>query len=93
MHYEADKDKAVNLPDIISFYNKTKGGVDTFDQLCHTYRKKRSLAAVTNENSKSGRFSYCPRSKDRTSRTQCATCKTLICNEHQNIICQSCLNF
>ncbi|CAH2101252.1 unnamed protein product [Euphydryas editha] len=172
MHYEADKDKAVNLPDIISFYNKTKGGVDTFDQLCHTYsvsrkthrwslcvfygilnivwinsmillnssnatdkqvfknrhtylktlafdlikphledrfqyrtlptslqisiedilEEKRSLAAVTNENSKSGRCSFCPRSNDRKSRTQCAMCKTLICNEHQNKICHNCLN-
>lgn len=28
-------------PDIVNFYNKTKGGVDTFDQLCHTYTTSR----------------------------------------------------
>ncbi|XP_013198532.2 piggyBac transposable element-derived protein 4 [Amyelois transitella] len=41
MHNEPDKDKSVNLPEIISFYNETKGGVDTFDQLCHTYSVSR----------------------------------------------------
>lgn len=171
MHMEADKDKAVNLPEIISFYNQTKGGVDTFDQLCHTYSvsrktrrwslcvfygilntvginsmvllhsptatnkqsfknrrtylktlafdfiqphleerfqyrtlptslqisigdilgKKRPAAVATFSNARSGRCSFCPRSKDRKSRTQCAMCKTFICNEHQTKICQNCL--
>ncbi|CAG4983755.1 unnamed protein product [Parnassius apollo] len=37
MHYQPDEDKSVDLPEIISFHNQTKGGVDTFYQLCHTY--------------------------------------------------------
>ncbi|GBP88137.1 hypothetical protein EVAR_65544_1 [Eumeta japonica] len=41
MHFKPDEDIAVNLPEIISFYNQTKGGVDTFDQLCHTYSVSR----------------------------------------------------
>ncbi|GBP71879.1 PiggyBac transposable element-derived protein 4 [Eumeta japonica] len=171
MHFKPDEDKAVNLPEIISFYNQTKGGVDTFDQLCHTYSvsrktrrwslcvfygilnivginsmillhssdatnkqvfknrrtylktlafdlikphleerfqyrtlptslqisigdilgKKRPTPSVASPNLKSGRCLFCPRSKDRKSRTQCATCKTFICTDHQNKICQNCL--
>lgn len=40
-HFQPDQDKSVDLPEIISFYNQTKGGVDTFDQLCHTYSVSR----------------------------------------------------
>lgn len=47
MHYEADKDQTVHLPDIISFYNQTKGGVDSFDQLCHTYSVSRKTRRWT----------------------------------------------
>lgn len=41
MHIHPDEDKTVSLPEMIVFYNKTKGGVDTFDQLCHTYSVSR----------------------------------------------------
>ncbi|XP_045482176.1 piggyBac transposable element-derived protein 1-like [Harmonia axyridis] len=38
MHEKGDEaNENKNLPDIIQFYNDTKGGVDTLDQLCHTY--------------------------------------------------------
>lgn len=37
MHPEGDKPNSVVLPEIIDFYNRTKGGVDTFDQLAHRY--------------------------------------------------------
>lgn len=38
MHEKGDEaNENKNLPDIIQFYNETKGGVDTMDQLCHTY--------------------------------------------------------
>lgn len=169
-HFQPDQDKSVDLPEIISFYNQTKGGVDTFDQLCHKYSvsrktrrwslcvfygilnivginsmillhssnatgkqvfknrrtylktlafdlikphledrflyktlpmhlqesiggilgKKRSYDAPTPSKSKSGRCSFCPRSKDRKSRTQCQKCKRFICLEHQTKICQNC---
>lgn len=35
MHDQADVDEETKKPEIILFYNQTKGGVDTFDQLCH----------------------------------------------------------
>lgn len=37
MHEKGDEPNSVHKPDIIEFYNSTKGGVDTLDQLCHTY--------------------------------------------------------
>lgn len=37
MHENGDQPNSTNLPEIIQFYNSTKGGVDTLDQLCHTY--------------------------------------------------------
>ena len=40
MHYDADIDPVSgdkNKPAIITYYNSTKGGVDTNDQLCGTY--------------------------------------------------------
>ncbi|CAG4953459.1 unnamed protein product [Parnassius apollo] len=161
MHYQPDEDKSVDLPEIISFYNQTKGGVDTFYQLCHTYsisrktcrwslcvfygilnivginsmillhsskangkqvfknrrsflkalafdlikpyledrflyktlpmhlqisigdilEKTRPSSAPLPSDSKSGRCSFCPRSKDRKSRTRCEKCKSFICLE------------
>lgn len=37
MHEKGDETNSVELPEIIEFYNSTKGGVDTLDQLCHSY--------------------------------------------------------
>lgn len=41
MHDTADTNSIVTLPEMIEFYNSTKGGVDTFDQLCHRYSVSR----------------------------------------------------
>lgn len=41
MHDQKDEDKTVRIPEIIEFYNSTKGGVDCFDKLCHTYSVSR----------------------------------------------------
>lgn len=35
MHTQGDIDDQTKKPEVILFYNHTKGGVDTFDQLCH----------------------------------------------------------
>lgn len=37
MHDKGDETNTTTLPEIIQFYNSTKGGVDTLDQLCHGY--------------------------------------------------------
>ena len=37
MHSGKEIDDTTKKPEIINFYNSTKGGVDTFDQLVHTY--------------------------------------------------------
>ena len=37
MHEKGDDPDSTTLPQMIEFYNQTKGGVDTLDQLCHTY--------------------------------------------------------
>lgn len=39
MHTQPDINKRTRKPEIIMFYNETKGGIDTFDQhdqLCHS---------------------------------------------------------
>lgn len=36
MHFHDDVDINTSKPEMILFYNSTKGGVDTFDQLCHS---------------------------------------------------------
>lgn len=42
MHEKGDEpNENKKLPDIIQFYNETKGGVDSMDQLCHTYSTSR----------------------------------------------------
>ena len=41
MHHEPSIDSKSGKPDIILFYNSTKSGVDTVDQLCHKYTTKR----------------------------------------------------
>ena len=42
MHHNESEDRETGKPEIISFYNKTKAGVDTLDQLCVTYTTGRS---------------------------------------------------
>ncbi len=37
MHCGAEINENNGKPEIVNFYNSTKGGVDTFDQLMHTY--------------------------------------------------------
>lgn len=37
MHEKGDEPSSVYLPEITEFYNSTKGGVHTLDQLCHNY--------------------------------------------------------
>ncbi|KAJ8960680.1 hypothetical protein NQ314_006037 [Rhamnusium bicolor] len=37
MHEKDDEPYITKLPKNVKFYNSTKGGVDTLDQLCHTY--------------------------------------------------------
>lgn len=36
MHFQDDVNLETKKPEITMFYNSTKGGVDTFDQLCHS---------------------------------------------------------
>jgi hypothetical protein len=42
MHQAEDIDYNSGKPEIIEYYNKTKGGVDTLDQMCATYTTGRS---------------------------------------------------
>jgi len=42
MHHDNKIDQATTKPEIIIDYNRTKGGVDTVDQLCHRYSVKRA---------------------------------------------------
>jgi len=42
MHNDDKLNETTKKPDIIMDYNRTKGGVDTVDQLCHKYTTKRS---------------------------------------------------
>lgn len=37
-----DKDQTVRRPKIVEFYNKNKGGIDIFDQLCKNYSTARN---------------------------------------------------
>lgn len=37
MHTQPDVNRESGKPQIIEFYNETKGGVDTFDQMCALY--------------------------------------------------------
>lgn len=41
LHRSAIVDNETKKPEIILFYNSTKGGTDTFDKLCHTYSVSR----------------------------------------------------
>lgn len=41
MHHDDSIDSNSGKPDIILFYNQTKGAVDTVDQLCHSYSVQR----------------------------------------------------
>lgn len=42
MHVTGTVNQNTQKPDIIDFYNLTKGGVDVFDKLCHSYSAKRA---------------------------------------------------
>lgn len=37
LHKTGKYDTYTGKPEMISFYNSTKGGTDTFDQMCHEY--------------------------------------------------------
>lgn len=41
MHHGPGTDKSINKPGIITEYNRTKGGVDTADQMCSNYSSQR----------------------------------------------------
>lgn len=41
MHDTGTVNPDTQKPDIVEFYNSTKGGVDVFDKLCHSYSTKR----------------------------------------------------
>ena len=41
MHHDDKIDEQTGKPDIILYYNHTKGAVDTVDQICHTYSVQR----------------------------------------------------
>ena len=41
MHEKGDEPNSTEFPEIKKFYDSTKGGVDTLDQLCHTYSTNR----------------------------------------------------
>nr|CAI5865669.1 unnamed protein product [Callosobruchus analis] len=41
MHFDDYVDQETGKPQIVLDYNRTKGGTDTFDQLCHTYSVSR----------------------------------------------------
>lgn len=41
MHHTVSQDEEVGKPEMISFYNQTKGGVDALDQKCTTYSTNR----------------------------------------------------
>ena len=40
-HSTAEVDKETKKPDIVLFYNDTKGGTDCFDHMCHEYTTAR----------------------------------------------------
>lgn len=41
MHNQPEVNKNSNKPEVIEFYNSTKGGVDTFDKMVHSYTVSR----------------------------------------------------
>ncbi|CAK1587852.1 unnamed protein product [Parnassius mnemosyne] len=170
--HDSPDNNEVELPEIIHFYNKTKGGVDVFDAMAKKYsvqrRTKRwpmcifygllngvginswvlykcskannkpdirlrrsflkelgmnlmdehlkmrlqtptlkrdikeSIAAILkqpmpvdssgSERHAQGRCGFCPRNRDRKSKTRCTKCKIPICLEHQVKVCQKCSN-
>lgn len=46
-HDLPDKDRDVRLPEIVEFYNQTKGGVDVFDRLCKNFSTSRKTRRWT----------------------------------------------
>lgn len=172
LHYSPDNNNEVELPEIINFYNKTKGGVDIFDAMAKKYSVQRKtkrwpvcifygllngiginswvLFKCSRANNKpdikyrrtflkelglnlieahleerlqsstlrrdikenisailkkpmpvdpsgsqhhfQGCCGFCPRNKDRKSKTRCTRCKIPICLEHQIKACEKCSN-
>ena len=41
MHDQKSENKTVRIPEIVEFYNRTKGGVDCFAKLCYSYSVSR----------------------------------------------------
>lgn len=41
MHFSGEINEKSNKPEIVEFYNLTKGGVDVLDMLCHSRTTKR----------------------------------------------------
>ncbi|XP_046474149.1 piggyBac transposable element-derived protein 4-like [Neodiprion pinetum] len=168
-HQTVEIDKESQKPEIIKFYNSTKGGTDTFNQMCLEYTTARKTsrwpiriwmamldqAAINamvlynfNGNNqllarrqflktlgraliephlraklrtvnlrrnlrlyieeildiekpivrtkctptpgKRARCAFCPRSNDRKSRTVCAICNRILCEEHRTLYCPLC---
>lgn len=44
LHSVGKMDESQNKPEIVLFYNKTKGGTDSFDKKCHDYTTTRKTA-------------------------------------------------
>ncbi|XP_046739030.1 uncharacterized protein LOC124407196 [Diprion similis] len=166
-HQTAEIDQKSQKPEIIKFYDSTKGGTDTFNQMCHEYttaRKtlrwpmriwmamldqvginamvlynfngnnqllarrqflktlvraliephlrarlqivnlRRNLRLYIEEildiaepmvrakctPGKRARCAFCPRSNDRKSRTVCANCNRVLCEDHRTLYCPLC---
>lgn len=43
VHHDKAIDQRTNKPEIIMFYNATKGATDAFDQKCHTFPLRGAL--------------------------------------------------
>lgn len=41
LHHQKGHDQEINKPEIVAYYNKTKGGVDSMDQKCANYSSNR----------------------------------------------------
>lgn len=169
MHQSKEVDEGTNKPEVILFYNSTKGGTDSFDQLCHSYTVSRkcnrwplrmwygmmdqsginamvlynlrqqnpkmkrrkflmelslsmikpflqsklqvstlrrslriSICEILGQNALQPgirqdvgpvlqrRCSFCPRTRDRKTKTRCTICQRYTCDEHRVKLCYEC---